>query len=426
MDKEVYKYIREKYNDKIIEWKKCKISSEEFAIFESDKKFYEKISPVFPQNWELSSKNWEIRKFIKPLSSKFSALNSFKYLIPTPSLSPEERQRRRLAYRNDRNLYSSKCALSWKSIITIYNPEIHKNIYSIKSWWSDKWDPMNYSKNFDETKSFFEQYFKLHSKVPKIAMMNDNWTNSENIEYCQDVAYSKNCYLTNVAWKLENCHYNSYMAWWKWLIDCFFVMESENCYECLNSYNLFNCFFVENSRNISDCWFAYDLIWCNNCLFSVWLRNKKYYIFNKEYSKEEYFVLFDKFKKQLKDNISNFKKDFDNFLAKFPRRQNNNISCENSVWDNLINSKNSIFCYNGKKFENSKYWWFWDTWEYWVDLSVWWELKWCYEWITPDHSYKACFTIYCWSCTNVWYSEMCHNCSDCFDVYDLEIKSIVF
>lgn len=119
---------------------------------------------------------------------------------------------------------------------------------------------MEYGHTWDESQSFLSQYFSLQEAVPKIAMVNDNGIGSENCEYTQDVAYAKNCYLTVVAWKIENAHYSSNMAGGRWLIDNFFVMDSENCYECVDSYNLHTCFRLKDSSNSHGCWFGVDLI----------------------------------------------------------------------------------------------------------------------------------------------------------------------
>lgn len=73
MQKEVYEFISKHTNDPIVEWKTCALSDQEFAVFQSDLDFYDKVSPVY---------NWE------------------KYLIPTPTLCPEERWRRRFLFKN--------------------------------------------------------------------------------------------------------------------------------------------------------------------------------------------------------------------------------------------------------------------------------------------------------------------------------------
>ena len=80
--KEVYEFIGQQASDPITQWKTCAISGQEFPIYKSDRDFYDKISPTF---------------------------NGKKYQIPTPTLCPEERQRRRLLFRNERKLYKRKC-----------------------------------------------------------------------------------------------------------------------------------------------------------------------------------------------------------------------------------------------------------------------------------------------------------------------------
>jgi hypothetical protein len=81
-DRNVYEYVSHQTNDPIIERKKCAVSGKEFPIYQSDIDFYAKISPTF---------------------------NGKRYPIPTPTLCPEERQRRRLMFRNERKLYKRTC-----------------------------------------------------------------------------------------------------------------------------------------------------------------------------------------------------------------------------------------------------------------------------------------------------------------------------
>jgi len=87
--KEVYEYISKQTGDPIVQWKTCAVSGQEFAIYQSDLDFLEKISPVF---------------------------GGKKYLIPTPTLCPEERQRRRLLFRNERKFYKRKCDATGQTI----------------------------------------------------------------------------------------------------------------------------------------------------------------------------------------------------------------------------------------------------------------------------------------------------------------------
>jgi len=43
---------------------------------------------------------------------------------------------------------------------------------------------------------------------------------------------------------------------------------------------------VESSKNI---YYSWDMQNCEECMFCVWLRSKKYCILNTQYSKEQYF-----------------------------------------------------------------------------------------------------------------------------------------
>ena len=142
--REVYEYISKQTHDPIVERKICAISGQAFAIYQSDLDFYDKISPTF---------------------------NGVKYPIPTPTLCPEERQRRRLSFRNERKLYRRQCDASKKSIISIYSPDKPYKVYDQKIRWSDDRDPMDYGMEFDFSKSFSEQFEVLMMKVPLINLI---------------------------------------------------------------------------------------------------------------------------------------------------------------------------------------------------------------------------------------------------------------
>ncbi len=96
--------------------------------------FYDKISPIF---------------------------NNKKYQIPPPTLCPECRQQRRLAFRNERNLYYRECDFSRKKIISMYSKDEIYKVYAQDIWWSDKFDGLDYGMNFDFDKNFFEQFQEL-------------------------------------------------------------------------------------------------------------------------------------------------------------------------------------------------------------------------------------------------------------------------
>ena len=174
---EVYEYISKQTNDPITEWKICTISGQKFPIFQSDLDFYDKISPTFAGQ---------------------------RFQIPTPTLCPEERQRRRLVFRNERKLYKRKCDATGDTIISIYSPDKSYKVYKQDFWRSDNWNPMDYGKKFDFNKTLTEQFGELMMEVPQMSLYNPQ---SENCDYANIMLGCKDCYLCFVGSFNEDCLY---------------------------------------------------------------------------------------------------------------------------------------------------------------------------------------------------------------------------
>ncbi len=104
-----------------------------------------------------------------------------------------------MSWRNDRNLYRRKCNLTGKDVVSIYNSDVPMPIYSIDAWWGDDWDAKSYGRDFDFSRSFFDQFKELQNQVPHVALC--NWK-SENSEYNHSAYGIKNCYM-NLA--TDNC-----------------------------------------------------------------------------------------------------------------------------------------------------------------------------------------------------------------------------
>ena len=85
MDKNVYEFISTQTGEDIVERKTCDFCGKEFAIFDKDIEFYDKMSPT---------------------------INGKKYKIPTPIHCPECRFRQILAFFNEKILYKRKCDLT--------------------------------------------------------------------------------------------------------------------------------------------------------------------------------------------------------------------------------------------------------------------------------------------------------------------------
>jgi hypothetical protein len=87
-----------------------------------------------------------------------------------------------MIWRNERKLYKRKCDATGKDIISVYSPEKPYKVYLPSIWNSDKWDPLDYGKDFDFSKGFFEQFYDFSLKIPKLALHLD--ISMENCNFC--------------------------------------------------------------------------------------------------------------------------------------------------------------------------------------------------------------------------------------------------
>ena len=344
-----------------------------------------------------------------------------KIKVPPPTFCPDCRSQRRLAWRNDFVFYNRNCDLCKRKIISIYSPDNPQIIYCNKCWWSDEWDPKSYAQDFDFSKSFFEQFSDFRKKIPAIALMNDNGIGSENCEYTQDFAYGKNCFMTMVAWKVQDCMYLVYAADAKDTLDSMGILSpSEGLYEAMYSEKCFGSRNIYISSALIDCAYCYDCNGCQSCFQCIGLRNKKYCIQNKEYSKEEYEKIINSYKLDTWSGSEKAHVEFENFILTKPRKYASLKNCVNCTGNNLTNSKNVKNVFGVRRAENCRYLETGDTEKDSYDLSTGGELSECYEGLTPDHSNRALFAIYTWHCVDVFYSEFCQSSQNCFGCVGLK------
>jgi len=238
---------------------------------------------------------------------------------------------------------------------------------------------LDYGRNVDLNTSFLKQYQSLYDVVPKIAMVNDDGFGSENCEYCQNIAYSKDCYLNTVSWKLRDCYYSSNMGTGERIIDSFFTMDSSLCYECIEGYGLYECFYLWSCGYCRTCFFGYELHGCQDCAFCVGLQNQQYCLFNEQLDKDSYKQKIQKIRLEFASNPLPWYQQREDFLQQFPRKAMNLVQSEESVGNNLVNAHKTICCYNLKNPKECKYRMFGDTGVEGVDLTVGGELELCYE-----------------------------------------------
>ncbi len=369
--------------EETIQTKTCKHCNSNFEVTDKDLEFYDKISPVF---------NWK------------------KYQIPTPTLCPNCRQQRRLSFRNERNLYKRKCDATGKNIISIYSPDKELKVYDQDFWWSDNWNSLDYWVDFDFDKPFFEQFKELMKKVPRCWIL--NWYN-ENSQYTNHWWKSKNCYLCVWFWHLEDCFYSSNLEYCKNVSESDNIFNSENCYECFYVEKTFWSKYVYYSKNIINSFWIYNCDGCEYCIWCVNLSNKKYYIFNKKSTPEEYKNFIDWLNNY--SQIQKFLEEFFRFKNTLPHKNLFNHNTTDSIWDWLTNTKNCYYCFDGSDLENIKYWYEvrWNKNCY--DVSIWWENpERIYEWHCITWTKILFWTVNWWWNNLIYCDNSLWNSKDCF------------
>ncbi len=265
-----------------------------------------------------------------------------KIQVPPPTWCPECRLIRRLTHIGDRFLYKDNCDKCGKDIVSLYRPDTSFTVFCNKCWWGDGWDQLDYGREYDFDKPFFEQFKELQNKVPYQATDNRNCI---DCDYCDTTIRSKNCRLTFGSFQSINCYYCGNPIFSRDLLDSDVVINADHTYETTHSNNVFNTKFAYFSDECMDSSFLFNCIGCSNCFGCVNLRNQKYCIFNKKYTKEEYE------KEILKWNLGSYKtiqKANEKFLElyyKTPRRFAIIMNSANVTGDNIKNTKNCRNCF---------------------------------------------------------------------------------
>jgi len=286
----------------------CKQCSQKFIVTDSDLKFY--------------------AKFAVDVASDFCV---------------ECRQQQILALRNENSLYHRKCDMCQASIISMFPGDSRVKVYCKKCWWGDAWSPLDYGKDFDFSRPFFEQFNELIEKVPFGHLIIGGEV--ENCDYTNYLMTSKNCYLLSSSDYDEDCYYSTYVFRSKNCFDCLFVNDSELLCQCIDSNNCYGSAFLQDCQNVSDSYFCFDCKGCQNCIGCVGLRNKKFYIMNEKCSEDE----FEKKKAAFFGQNKNFdvlRKQFNEFRLKFPHKYAEIEGCVNSYGDRLSNCKNAENCFD--------------------------------------------------------------------------------
>ena len=274
-----------------------------------------------------------------------------KVKVPAPTFCPDCREQRRIAFRNERVLYKRKCDLCGKEVVSRVSPDKTYPMYCKKCWWSDDWDPLQYGRAYDFFQPFFTQFRELLFTTPHISLLSSNMVDSEWVNQETD---DKNCYLNVGGHFNEDSAYNTYELYGKDCFDNFWVLHSELCYQNINCERCYQILFSQDCLDCQDTILSNDCKNCMNIFGCAGLRNKKYHIFNKAYSKEEY-------QKFLKinplgshKNMKALKQKAEKVWRSMPHRDTFIVKSINCSGNFINESKNAYNCWYVSKVEESK------------------------------------------------------------------------
>jgi len=274
-------------------------------------------------------------------------------LLP-PTWCPPCRNRRRLAWRNERSLHKRKCDVPGhtEEIISMYAPGVGR-VYDYKYWWGDEWDSMQYGRDYGLSRPFFAQLKELLNEVP---LPNLSVVSSVNSDYSNWTEFNKNCYLVFAAGLNENIRYANKALECRDSQDFLQVGHTELGYEIVNCFDSYRLLFSMLSRSCTDSAFLYDCRNCNNCFGCTNLVGKSYCIFNQQYSKEEYQQKMKELDLGSFRKVEEIKKEFKNLYDRAIHRYANIVGSNNCSGNDINRSKNCHMCFDiFEDLEDSKY-----------------------------------------------------------------------
>ena len=344
--------------------------------------------------------------------------------IPLPTFCPECRMIRRLSFRNERNLFRRKDAHTGNDSFSGFPVEANLNTYENNYWNSDQWDPIDYAVEYDFSKTFFEQFYYLLSRVPLPAKSSAGFM--INSDYCNEAGRLRNTYLCFDSDFVENSAYLVKATNMNDSFDSHEVIDDELCYEDVMVYKSYRTFYSLDCESCVDVWFSKGLRGCTNCFGCVNLRGKSYYFFNEQLSKEEYDKKLSELNLNSYKSIKQLNTKVLDFWQKFPVKYYHGIRNVNCTGDRISDSKNVLDSVSIQDGENMRY----------IQISVlkaansydcvqlFMGVENAYECVTcGEGSYNLKYCFNCWAeSRDLEYCTYCVGSADCFGCVGLSKK----
>jgi len=310
---------------------------------------------------------------------------------------------RRFLFRNERNLFRRRDSRTGEEIFSSFPNQAPLTVYERDYWWSDQWDSMEYGRDYDFSRPFFEQFRELLTAVP---VFSKSTLGAVNSDYCDQVGWIRNSYLCFDAGGVENSAYIVKASEIKDSFDLYESICNERCYDSLMIDDCYRVFFSMDCDHCTDVWFSKDMMGCNNCFGCANLRNKSYYIFNEPLTKEQYVEKLKQFDLGSTRLLKDLRERTKEFWLKFPVKYLHGYHNVNVSGEHIQEAKNVHQSYSFHKGQDSKY-----------AQVVWAGITDAYDF--TNFGYKASQIYECVTCG--FQAQNLKFCWECWDaVHDLE------
>ena len=262
------------------------------------------------------------------------------------------RQMRRMSFRNERTLYERTCDVTNAKIISAHAPDSPFKICEKNYWYEGKFDPMEYGREYDLNRSFFEQFSELLHDIPLPSLRIEV---SENSEFNNEMRACKNCYLCARTHESEDMLYCYRGNKSSSCVDCYQVTRCEACYECIECVQCHSSKYLYYCSDCTDSGFLLDCKNCMSCFMCTNLRNKEYCFLNEQLSKKEYQKKIAEFDFGSQTMVDQAYKMYADIRKKAVRPAL--ILSEGCTGDNVINSSNCHMCFGVQGSEDGRYLW---------------------------------------------------------------------
>ncbi len=278
------------------------------------------------------------------------------FSVPPPNFCPTCRRIRRLIHMNFSRLFKRECDVPGHNemMISILPEECPFSVYDYQYFIGDKFDAFSFGIKYKEGDDPMKNLLSLRRKFPMPSFLNRD-PSSVNSEYSNGGRNVKNGYYVIACYGVEDVWYSNMIDKSRNVMDSFQIWDSEFIYECLSSDHLYKSSFIYFSNNCMEGMFLFDCHNCQNCFGCVNLWNKKYCVYNKQLSKEEYESFINSIYPLSREILSDYEGKFWDLVKSLPANGPRNIAVDNVSGVNLANSKNLYDAIDADNSENIRH-----------------------------------------------------------------------